>query len=295
MGVLRLAPDAFPDSGRSLTRAAVARGRQIISEGADIVEISCVPCNAGSPAATPPDAGAGLAHQVASTVGALAGDVRVALATGSVELASAATAEGATLICDRSMVRPAAQAGACHQVSAESAREALIGVAAETGAGWVAVHAPTREQSTAGHPLGRANGDGRIVAETLEALQEQLEQVSAGGLTEVYVDPGIGCGRAGTEDLGLLGSLERLAELGRPLVVGTGDGRLLDELHAAADTQSLPVADASGECAGDRLEGALVVAVWAMLAGAAVLRTHHVAATVEAARTVGAKHPVGTP
>ena len=37
------------------------------------------------------------------------------------------------------------------------------------------------------------------------------------------------------------------------------------------------------------------MAVWAMLAGAAVVRTHHVAATAEAARTVGAKAPVGAP
>ena len=295
MGVLRLAPDAFPDSGRSLTRAAVARGRRMISEGADIVEISCMPCSAGSPAATPPEAEARLARQVASTIGALAGDVRVALATGSVELATAATAAGATIICDRSMVRPAAQAGAWHQGSAGTTREALIGVAAGAAAGWVAVHAPTRGRSTAGQSRARSNGTGRIVAETLEALQEQLGQVSAAGLTEVYVDPGIGCGRAGTEDLELLGSLERLASLGRPLVVGTGDGHLIDELHAAADAQRLPVADAPGASDADRLEGALVVAVWAMLAGAAVLRTQHVAATMEAARTVGAKQPVGTP
>ena len=274
MGVLRLTPDAFADSGRSLTRAAVAGGCRMISEGADIVEICC----------TQPH-GETQAEQLASLVGALAGDVRVAVATASPELAAAATAAGATLLCDRTMVPPAA----------EAATDALIGVAAGSGAGWVAVQLPDPVASPDGEATGPHPGAGSIVSETLEALGAQAEQASAAGVREIYVDPGIGWGRAAAEDLDLLGGLERLAALGPPLVVGTGDGRLIDELHAAADTRRLPAAGAPGDGHADRLEGALVVAVWAMLAGAAVLRTHHVAATVQAARTVGARQPVGTP
>ena len=283
MGVLRLAPDTFADNGRSLTRAAVSSGRRMISEGADIVEICCTP-----PHGEPPRAeqwAEQRAEQVAELVGALAGDTRVALATGSPELAAAATAAGATLICDRSMVPPAA----------EGAREALIGVAAGTGAGWVAVQVPTAAAPPPGEANGPHPGGNSIVAETLEALQAHVDRLSAAGLREIYVDPGIGWGRAAAEDLDLLGGLERLAALGRPLVVGTGDGHLIDELHAAADARQLPMADGPGDGHADRLEGALAVAVWAILAGAAVLRTHHVAATVQAARTVGAKQPVGTP
>lgn len=278
MGVLRLTPDAFTDGSRSLTRATVAGGRRMISEGADIVEILC----------TPPHGGPPQAEHVASVVEALAGDVRVALATGSPELAAAAAAAGATLIRDDSMDAPAAGA----------AREALVGVAAETGAGWVAVQAPSA-MSPAGDADGTPPGGGGIVAETLEALQAQADRARAAGVEEIYLDPGIGCGRAAAEDLDVLGGLERLAALGRPLVVGTGDGRLIDELHDAADARRLPVADAPGDNwagnSADRLEGALVVAVWALLAGVAVLRTHHVVATVQAARVVGALPPVGTP
>ncbi|MCE2531134.1 MAG: dihydropteroate synthase [Acidimicrobiia bacterium] len=268
MGVLRLVPDAFADNGRSGTRAAVTHGRHMISEGADIVEIAC------TPHAEPPQA-----EQVVSVVGALSGDARVAVATGSPTLAAAATAAGATLICDHSMLPGAAGV---------DAREALVGVAAEAGAGWVAVHAATPAPATGGEPVGGT------VAEALASLEAQADRASAAGLSEIYLDPGIGCGGSPEADLDLLGGLERLAALGRPLVVGIGDGRLIDELHAAADTGRLPVPDAAGEHDADRLEGALVVAVWAMLAGAAVLRTHHVAATLQAARIVGARQPVGT-
>lgn len=310
MGVLRLAPERFADNGRSLTRAAVAGGRRMISDGADIVEIVCTP-HAG-----PPQAERQFerqfqeqAAQVASVVQALAGEARVALATASPRLAAAATAAGATLICDHSML-PAAAAG--------GAPEALVGVAAEAGAGWVAVHAATPVPATGGEPGGSQSGGrrpggngpgegrsggGQAVAGALASLEAQAGRASAAGLSEIYLDPGIGCGRPCEEDLHLLGGLERLAELGRPLVVGTGDGRLIDELHAAADTRHVPVPDTAGkrdteqdaDRNADRLEGALVVAVWAMLAGAAVLRTNHVAATVQAARTVGARGPVGTP
>lgn len=270
MGVLRLAPEGFADNGRSLTRAAVAAGRRMISEGADIVEI------APTPRAEPPQA-----EQVVHVVGALSGDARVALATGSPTLAAAAVAAGATLICDGSMLPGAA---------GDVAREALVGVAAEGGAGWVAVHAATPAPSTGGERDGT-----RIMAEALESLEAQADGASAAGLSEIYLDPGVGCGRSREEDLELLGGLERLAALGRPLVVGTGDGSLIDGLHAAADTRCLPAPGGAAERNADRLEGALVVAVWAMLAGAAVLRTHHVAATVQAARTVGAKQPLGMP
>ena len=289
MGVLRLAPDTFADNGRSLTRAAVAGGRHMISEGADIVEIAC------TSHAEPPQAEQ-QAEQVANVVEALTGDARVALATGSPTLAAAATAAGATLICDHSMLAAAA---------AGRAREALAGVAAEAGAGWVAVHAATPvpatdgrlggSQSVGSQSGGSQSGGSQAVAEALESLEAQAGRASAAGLSEIYLDPGIGCSRATAEDLDLLGGLERLAALGRPLVVGTGDGGLIDELHAAADTRRVPVPDAAAERNADRLEGALVVAVWAMLAGAAVLRTHHVAATVQAARTVGVRRPVGTP
>ena len=95
MGVLRLAPNESAADGRSLARALVTSGRRMISEGADIVEICCTPCNPGRPAATP-----AAVQQLVSVVGALAGDVRVAVATGSPELAAAATGAGATLIGD---------------------------------------------------------------------------------------------------------------------------------------------------------------------------------------------------
>ena len=266
MGVLNVAPDVFANGGGHPDRAAlVARGRRLIAEGADIVEVSGISHRRG---ATPLDR-ATETERVVAVVEALAGDVRVSVDTRSTAVAVAAVAAGATLVND---------------VSADPApgREALYAVAADAGVGWVAVHDPRRDASA------------DVVAEVSEALGDRVEQAAGAGVEEIYVDPGIGLGPRSGGDLELLGNLERLGALGRPMVVGTGHGRFIDELHAAADSAAAEPVSAGPEGSGHRLEGSLAVAVWAMLAGASVVRTHHVAATVEAARTVGTKPPVGS-
>ena len=278
MGVLRVAPAAFAESDRSPDRAPVARGRRMISEGADIIEVACAPVDAGRPATDP----ATEERTILGVVEALAGDVRVAVATRSAAVAAAAVAAGATLLTD---------------ATAAPGRDSLPAVAAAAGAGWVAVHdAGTLPRAPAARAPGNGSGGRHLLADIVEALGARVTQASAAGVAEIYVDPGIGTGRAANDDLDLLGGLDRLADLGRPLVVGTGDGRLIDVLHDAADTGGDgPAIEGRSDRRADRLEGALVVAVWAMLAGAAIVRTHHVAATTEAARIVGAKAPVGAP
>ena len=298
MGVLCVAPDSFADGDRSPDRAATARGREMVSEGADIVEVRWSPAISGHPPAHSPTA----ARQVRGAVAALTGDIRVAVRTDSATVAAAAVGAGATLIIDDSMIPlPAEPPGS------------LPALAAEAGIGWVAVHGHGTAAQRSGAGNGDASDPASLFGEVAEALRARAEQAEAAGVKEIYIDPGIGTGRAVQADLDLLGGLELLKGLERPLVVGTGDGRLVDALHAAAGAKPAPPVAFDGtigsgagrdEIPGgagrqdhnaDHLEGALVVAVWAMLAGAAIIRTHHVAATVEAARVVGAKPPVGAP
>ena len=296
MGVLQVAPDAPAAGGPPAARAAAARGRMLIAEGADIIEVACAPAAPGRPPTHPVMA----ARQVRAVVSTLMSDVRIAVRTGSATVAAAAVGAGATLITDLSTA-PVPAAG----------ERSLAALAAEAGAGWVAVADPGTRPGVAGG--GDRSGAPSLVADLAGALRARVEAADAAGVQEIYIDPGIGSGRPSGDDLELLGGLEQLAALDRPLVVGTGDGRLIDALHAAADTATSPVRALDGTNSGgaardgvagkggsrgpddDRLEGALVVAVWAMLAGAAIIRTHLVAATTEAARTVGAKAPVGAP
>jgi dihydropteroate synthase len=275
MGVLHVAPHAPAAGGPPAARVAVARGRELISAGADIIEVAFAPAAPGRRPTHPVME----SRQIRAVVSTLMSEVRLAVRTASPSVAAAAVGAGATLICEVSQAATAGDGG-----------DALPALAAEAGAGWVAVHGA--DTPDAGCDLEQAAA----------ALSSRAESAGAAGVKEVYIDPGIGTGRPPDDDLELLSGLERLGALDWPLVVGAGDGPFVDALHAAADTvASPPPADAVAGSGGwghpdaDRLEGELAVAVWAMAAGAAVIRTHHVAETVEAARTVGAKTPAGAP
>jgi dihydropteroate synthase len=98
----------------------------------------------------------------------------------------------------------------------------------------------------------------------------RAEQADAAGVSEVWIDPGIGFGKRRQHNLALLRHLDQLVATGRPVVIGTSRKSFLGPA---------PV--------GDRLEGSLASAVWAMTAGVAMVRVHDVTATVQASRVVG--------
>jgi len=113
-----------------------------------------------------------------------------------------------------------------------------------------------------------------VVAEVAAFLADRVDVARAAGVEEVWVDPGIGFGKAIDHNLSLLRHLRRLAPDGVPLVVGTSRKSFLGRLTGGAGPD-------------DRLEGSLATAVWAAAQGAAMVRVHDVRATVAAMRVVG--------
>ena len=96
----------------------------------------------------------------------------------------------------------------------------------------------------------------------------------------MYVDPGIGFGKTLAHNLDLLANLDVLVATGYPVLVGTSRKGMLGTLAARAD------AAGAVPPAGDRLEGSVATAVWALLRGAAMVRVHDVAATVRAVEAI---------
>jgi len=184
--------------------------------------------------------------RVVPVIAALAPHVRVSVDTRKADVAEAAIEAGATLVND---------------VSAQ-----LWEVAAAAGVGWVAMHMRGTPETMQEEPRY-----GDVVAEVASYLVARAAEATAAGVREVWLDPGIGFGKTLEHNLTLLAGLRTLVDLGHPVVVGTSRksflGRLLDA----------PSPD-------DRLEGSLATAVWAMSQGAAMVRVHDVAPTVQAAR-----------
>lgn len=244
MGVLNVTPDSFSDGGRWLDPdAALAHARQMIADGADVIDVGG---ESTRPGATPVDAAEEM-RRVLPVIEALAGETVVSVDTRKEEVARAALAAGASLIND---------------VSAT-----LWPVAAETGAGWVAMHMK-------GDPatMQRYADYGDVVTEVRDYLVGRAEKARAAGVEEIWVDPGIGFAKTAEHNLTLLKHLDVLVSTGWPVLVGTSRKSFLGRVAGGSLT------------AADRLEGTVATSTWAITRGAAMVRVHDVKPVVMAAR-----------
>ena len=109
-----------------------------------------------------------------------------------------------------------------------------------------------------------------VVEDVCEYLQSRIASCERQGIARnrLLLDPGFGFGKSVTHNLKLLRELPRLAAIGLPLVVSLSRKSLIGKLL--------------GREVGQRLPASLALAVLAAQRGAAVIRTHDVAATVDA-------------
>jgi|SRR5687767_4744688 len=206
MGVLNVTPDSFSDGGRYLDQAAaVARGHELVAEGADVVDVGGESTRPG--AELVPEAEE--LHRVLPVVEALAPHVRVSVDTRKRAVAEAAVAAGATLVND---------------VSAS-----LHEVAAAAGVGWVAMHMRGEPATMQDDP--RYDD---VVGEVRDFLVARAEAAVAAGVEEVWIDPGIGFGKTVEHNLCLLKHVGRLVATGFPVVVGTSRKGFLGALTGGA-------------------------------------------------------------
>jgi dihydropteroate synthase len=255
MGVVNVTPDSFSDGGRWLDHdAAIAHGRALIAEGADVVDVGG---ESTRPGAEPVPIAEEL-RRVVPVVAALAREVRVSIDTRHAEVAEAAVAAGATLVND------------------VTATLAPI-VAAAPGVGFVAMHMLGDPRTMQADPRYED-----VVTEVTSFLVGRATAAADLGVEEVWIDPGIGFGKTIEHNLALLARLDRLVATGFPVVVGTSRKRFLGALLAEADGRDA----GSLTEVGDRLEGSVATAVWAMWHGAGMVRAHDVRATVVAAEAV---------
>lgn len=250
MGVLNVTPDSFSDGGRFFDpESAVERGLAMVAEGADVVDVGGESSRPGA-AAVPEEEER---RRVLPVVEALAGEVRVSIDTTKAGVAEAAVAAGATLVND---------------ISAS-----LDGVAAALGVGWVAMHMKGDPRTMSSKARYRD-----VVEEVSGFLRRRAERALAAGVGEVWVDPGIGFAKTAEHNLALMRNLAGIVADGHPVLVGASRKSFIGKVLATVEGP-LPVEA--------RSEGSLAAAVWAMDAGAAMVRVHEVAPTVQAAIVLG--------
>jgi dihydropteroate synthase len=258
MGVLNVTPDSFSDGGQwSDTAAAIGHGRQMIADGADILDIGG---ESTRPGARPVPEAEEL-RRVLPVIEDLAGTgVPVSIDTRKVAVARAAVGAGATVIND---------------VSAT-----LWPVAADLGVGWVAMHMPADPAVMQAY----ARYDD-VVAEVSEYLVGRANAATTAGVSRVWIDPGLGFGKSGDHNLVLLRHLDLLVETGFPVVIGASRKSFLGRLAPQPDGSPAPPLD--------RLEASIAVTAWAVLHGVDIVRVHDVAAAVRVVRLAAPSVPPG--
>jgi dihydropteroate synthase len=186
--------------------------------------------------------------------------VRISIDTRRAEVARAAVDAGASVVND---------------VSAS-----LGAVAAELGAGWIAMH-------MAGEPatMQRRPTYLDVVEEVTSFLVDRAAAARRAGAAEIWIDPGIGFGKTLEHNLALIAHLDRLVATGWPVAVGLSRKSSLGLLTARSDARAVAGVDEPTPPL-DRHEASLVAATWAMAAGVDVVRVHDVRAHRHAAQVV---------
>ena len=245
MGIVNVTPDSFSDGGRMFDpKAAVTAALRMVDEGADLLDIGG---ESTRPGALPVEGGEEL-RRVLPVIEALAGRVKVPLSidTYKAAVADAALAAGASIVNDISGLRYDPE---------------LAGVAARRGAPIILMH--TRGRSRDMYEQAHYHD---VVDEVLDELRESLAFAAGAGVPreQMLVDPGLGFAKDATHSFELLGRLAELADLGRPLVVGSSRKSFLNR----------PIKQAALTADGEWPTAASVAA--AALAGMHVVRVHAV-------------------
>src|SRR2546421_1029577 len=252
MGVLNVTPDSSSDGGEFFPiDAAIARGVQIASEGADILDIGG---ESTRPGAEPIPAKEEL-QRVIPVIEKLRAkiDIPISIDTSKSEVANAALDAGATIIND---------------VTAGRGDGGMLLLAAKRKAALVLMHMQGEPRTMQKHPHYQD-----VVAEVADFFRQQYARALDCGVDPMAIafDPGIGFGKTLEHNLTLLKNLDQLRGHDRPLMVGVSRKHFLGQLNGSNEMSA---------------RAAPTVAFTSILRsrGADVLRVHDVKENVAALR-----------
>lgn len=247
MGIVNVTPDSFSDGGRHLLRdAAIAHAHQLISEGADILDIGG---ESTRPGALPVSAQHELDRVVPVIEGLQGVGVPLSIDTFKAEVMRAALERGASMVND---------------INALQQPEALEIVAASDAAVCL-MHKQGQPQTMQEAPQYRD-----VMHEVASFLHKRIAAAEAAGIARnrIVVDPGFGFGKSLEHNLALLRNLHDFTGLNLPILAGLSRKSMLGML--------------TGRDVEHRLAASLTSALLAVQRGASIVRVHDVQATCDA-------------
>ncbi len=265
MGILNVTPDSFSDGGRFLSiDDAMRQAEQMISDGADIIDI-------GGESTRPGSAAVPLEEEIKRTVPiveqlAKGFETPISIDTTKSGVAKAAVDAGAEIINDISGLR---------------FDEDIADVAAESGAGLVLMHSRGEFETMHSQPPV-AN----IWSEVIDDLNRAVNTAESHGVKpdRIALDIGLGFGKTFEQNLELLADLGKIIDEfeNYPILVGASRksfiGKILGDVPPS-----------------ERVGGSVAAALIAIRNGAHIVRVHDVKETVQAIKVTSAINEVSQP
>jgi dihydropteroate synthase len=267
MGILNVTPDSFSDGGQFVSLdAALAHAEQMISEGADIIDVGGESTRpGGEPVAVEQEI-----KRVVPVIEALASrtEIPISVDTTKSEVARVALEAGAAIVND---------------ISALRFDFYVADAVARAGAGLVLMH--SRGSPATMHRLPPVAD---IMHEVTHSLRASIHMAERRGVKResIVIDPGIGFGKSQEQNLELLAKLDQLiaAFPNYPLLIGTSRKSFIGRI--LADETGTPAP------AEDRLHGTMATITTAVLHGAHIVRVHDVKSASETIRVAKAIHEI---
>jgi dihydropteroate synthase len=248
MGIVNVTPDSFSDGGQyAQLDAAIAHARQMVADGADMLDIGG---ESTRPGAEPVAEAEELRRVVPLVEALLSLDVPLSVDT-----------------CKPAVMRAALRAGAdmVNDIMALQAPGAVAAVQAYPRTGLCIMHMQGEPRTMQAAPVYS-----NVVGDIERFLRQRVDTLREAGIDarRVVLDPGFGFGKTVEQNYQLLRELPRLAEIGLPVLAGMSRKSMIGAL--------------TGRAPAERVAGSVAAALAAVARGAAIVRVHDVADTVDA-------------
>ena len=252
MSIVNVTPDSFSDGGTAFAPdLAVRAALQALSDGADIIDIGGESTRPGATPVSLDEEWDRIAPVIAGVLKSCP-DTIISVDTYKPEIARRAIAAGALIVNDITGLDPSGN---------------MTEVVAQSSAGVVIMHMQGTPSTMQIKPEYED-----VVGEVISFFHHRIQTAVQAGIAKerIAVDPGIGFGKTLEHNLTILRNLNKFAELGCALLIGTSRKRM--------------IGDITGRPVGERTAGSVASALHAAWHGAQVVRVHDNAATVDAIR-----------
>lgn len=254
MGIINVTPDSFSDGGQFVSiNLAVEQALKLIAEGADILDVGG---ESTRPGAHPVSLNEEL-NRVIPVIEALSSvsTVPISIDTYKPEVMRLAIAAGADIVNDiRALQEPDA-----------------LDIVANSKAGVCLMHMQGLPQTM---QLAPQYND--VVSEVKQFLVDRMNVAISHGIAKnrILLDPGFGFGKTRAHNISLIQQLNKLIDIGQPLLVGLSRKSVLGSITGGDESQ--------------RLYASIAASVISAMSGAKIIRVHDVKATVDALKVVTA-------